>query len=383
MDFSSDSGDFLYAYKSGSPLDSDDLDAQITEHEGKAAFAWPLSAAKGGSDANPFIGAGTSTDGSNSGASSSAAATSSYTVSGTVIPGTCTPISASQTASGSAAVTGKATTTGAADGCPTPPFKSRPPSSCLTRYSGAPTHPPKVKRNDECPSGYESTSNSVSPDITSGSTSGVPTTIILAHGVLACISFVALFPIGGILIRVANFPGLLWVHAALQGFGFLFYIVAFGMGVYMATNLDLMSNPHAIIGVALLILLLLQPVFGLLHHKLYKKYGHRTLWSYAHIWHGRVAVLLGIVNGGLGIRLARTVSSGGKIAYAVVAAIMGLTYIGLVIFGEIRRRKQPPSYEKSERSQERSQRRQSHQLRDLSSSEENVQHVGYYGGRKG
>jgi hypothetical protein len=198
--------------------------------------------------------------------------------------------------------------------------------------------------------------------------------------VIACIAFVALFPIGGILIRVASFSGLVWVHAALQGFGFLFYIVAFGMGVYMATTLDYMNRAHPIIGIALLIVLLFQPVFGFMHHRLFKKYNSRTFWSHAHIWHGRVAILLGMVNGGLGIQLAGNASSGQKIAYAVVAAIMGLFYIGAAIFGEIkRRRKQPPNYEKSQRGQ----RRQSHQLRDLSSSEENVQHQGYYGNKEG
>jgi hypothetical protein len=198
--------------------------------------------------------------------------------------------------------------------------------------------------------------------------------------VIACIAFVALFPIGGILIRVASFSGLLWVHAAFQGFGFLFYIVAFGMGVYMATTLDYMNKAHPIIGIALLIVLLFQPVFGFMHHKLFNKYIRRTLWSHVHIWHGRVAILLGMVNGGLGIQLAGDASSGQKIAYAAVAAIMGLLYIGAAIFGEIKRsRKQPPNYEKTQRGQ----RRQSHQLRDLSSSEENVHHRGYYGNKEG
>jgi hypothetical protein len=201
--------------------------------------------------------------------------------------------------------------------------------------------------------------------------------MLLAHGVIACIAFVALFPIGGILIRVASFSGLLWLHAALQGFAFLFYIVAFGMGVYMATTLNLMNNAHPTIGIVLLIILIAQPIFGIMHHKLFKKHGTRTIWSYLHIWHGRAAIVLGMINGGLGIRLAGNASMGQKIAYAVVAAVMGLAYIGAIIYGELKRRKeQPPAYEKSERGL---QRRQSHQLRDLSSSEENVRNQGYYG----
>ena len=57
-----------------------------------------------------------------------------------------------------------------------------------------------------------------------------------------------------------------------QGFGFLLYIIAFGMGVYLATNLGLMNNHHPIIGIVLLIVLVLQPITGFLHHKLFKKY---------------------------------------------------------------------------------------------------------------
>ncbi|KAK4541735.1 hypothetical protein LTR36_007444 [Oleoguttula mirabilis] len=177
--------------------------------------------------------------------------------------------------------------------------------------------------------------------------------ILVAHGALAALAFVALFPIGAILIRLANFTGSIWVHAALQLVAYLFYIVAFGLGVYMATSQRQMTNRHPIIGVVLFVILLSQPISGIIHHRLFKKYGHRTLWSYAHLGIGRIAILLGIINGGLGLQLAGE-SKSSKIAYGVVAAIVGVVYIACMVFGELKRKsksktpKEAPGYAQSE-----------------------------------
>ena len=230
------------------------------------------------------------------------------------------------------------------------------------------------KRADGCPAGYESTSNEISNQIPNEGEyvlSKKQQDILLAHGALACIAFVALFPVGGILIRLANFAGLIWVHTAVQIFAYVVYIAAFVLGVGMAVNAHMMSKAHPLIGIALFMILLGQPVFGWLHHKLFKKYGHRTFWSYAHLWHGRVAILLGMVNGGLGLQLAHSGESA-KIAYAVITAIVGIAYIAAIFLGERRRRRRaPPNNEKSQRE---------YSPRDLSSSEQSsMQNQGYYG----
>lgn len=61
--------------------------------------------------------------------------------------------------------------------------------------------------------------------------------IRIAHGVMACLAFVVFFPIGAILVRLL--PGRLAVaaHAGFQILGFLFYIVATALGIWMATNI--------------------------------------------------------------------------------------------------------------------------------------------------
>ncbi|KAK3713076.1 hypothetical protein LTR37_008761 [Vermiconidia calcicola] len=367
MDFSESSASWIWAVNSGSSLDSDDLSENIGQHQAASSFTWDMSKAQGGNSVNPFISAGGST-GSSTGTTDDS---SSDGTSSPVIPATCVPV-ASATLNSSGCPTARPTEMSTsrpdwADEC----FQDGPPPWANDGEGPPPwlDNDEKVKRDDGCPAGYESVSAS------SGSAGGSSTSpsqkMVLAHGVMASLAFVALFPIGGIIIRIASFTGLVWVHAALQVVAFLIYIVAFGMGVYIATEFRLLSSAHPIIGIALSIVLLGQPVTGWLHHSLFKKYSHRTLWSYVHIYHGRVAILLGIVNGGLGIQLAGDASKGSTIAYAVIAAIMGVAYIAAVVIGERRRKRNaPPSYDNSQKG---------HRLMDIDSSESNVRHPDYYG----
>jgi hypothetical protein len=112
-----------------------------------------------------------------------------------------------------------------------------------------------------------------------------------------------------------------------------------------------LNEYHPIIGIVVLVVLFFQPVFGWLHHALFKKYGTRTFWSYAHLWLGRIAITLGIINGGLGFKLADTMnlsSRAGEIVYGVVAGLIWLVWVAATIIGERRRKRavpgQPPKY---------------------------------------
>ena len=66
--------------------------------------------------------------------------------------------------------------------------------------------------------------------------------ILIAHAVLACLAFGLFFPMGGIVIRLLNFSGLVWLHAACQIFAYVLFIAAFGMGIWIATNLHVVST---------------------------------------------------------------------------------------------------------------------------------------------
>jgi hypothetical protein len=163
--------------------------------------------------------------------------------------------------------------------------------------------------------------------------------MIRAHGTLASTVFLVLFPIGAMVIRIPGLSVPVWVHAGIQIFTYCCFVAAAGLGIYLATNLKLLTNHHPIIGMILLGLLFFQPFFGLLHHSAYKKKQKRTLISHVHIWEGRLTIILGMINGGLGIKLAGNVRTGYKIAYGVVAGLMGLCYLITVVFGEVKRRK--------------------------------------------
>ena len=163
-------------------------------------------------------------------------------------------------------------------------------------------------------------------------------TMIRAHGTLASIVFLVLFPIGAMTVRMPGLNLPIWVHAGIQIFTYCCFVAAAGLGIYLATNLALLTNHHPIIGMILLGLLFVQPFFGLLHHSAYKKKQKRTLVSYVHIWGGRLMIILGMINGGLGIQLVGDITMGYKIAYGVVAGIMGLCYLITVVFGEVKRK---------------------------------------------
>lgn len=322
-DFTAGSGEWIYAYQSsGGPMDSDDKSATIRQHGSKAAFSWNYASAKGGSSVNPLVNAapaGTATGGSGQ--------------------ATCIPRQAQPGTGASATQTAASPTqTGSGDDDDNWGPWSRP-----TSRPGRPPADDDLRKRQDLPycddSGGDSSNAGFSP-IRSG-VSGDRKMMLIAHGVLAGLAFVILFPAGAIAIRLASFPGVVWLHAAFQVFAYLIYTAAFGIGVYMAREMHLLEHHHPVIGIVVFAALMLQPVFGLLHHILFKKHGSRTLWSYVHIWLGRAAVTLGIINGGLGLRLADSMnmsSKSGIIAYGVVAALMWLTWVAASIVGERRRK---------------------------------------------
>ena len=78
--------------------------------------------------------------------------------------------------------------------------------------------------------------------------------------------------------------------------------------------------------------LILQVPTGLVHHSTFKKQGSKTFWAQVHTIWGRLIVTLGIINGGLGLRLAGN-TTGGEIAYGVVAGVIWLAWMGVAVWG--------------------------------------------------
>lgn len=101
-----------------------------------------------------------------------------------------------------------------------------------------------------------------------------------------------------------------------------------------------MTNPntsyHPIIGIVVLVALFFQPILGVIHHAKYKKVGGRQIWSYLHLFNGRIFITLGIANGGLGLWMAGA-SNKLKTAYIAVAVIMWVLWMLSAVWGEWRR----------------------------------------------
>ncbi|RYP52931.1 hypothetical protein DL768_002027 [Monosporascus sp. mg162] len=165
------------------------------------------------------------------------------------------------------------------------------------------------------------------------------------HGILAAIAFVGLFPLGSIFVRVI--PGrFAWiVHAITQTVAYIVFIGAAVLGLYLVNMIQIPPNGaslletsavnvHPIVGIVILALLFFQLILGLVHHAKFKRLGRRTAWTHLHLWNGRVMMTLGIVNGGLGLGLARP-SSGSIAAYLVVAATVWLLVLAAA-HGELR-----------------------------------------------
>lgn len=132
------------------------------------------------------------------------------------------------------------------------------------------------------------------------------------------------------------------MHGLFQLFGYLLFFAGAAAGLFMATQLKLLNQAHPIIGIILVVVLFFQPFLGLLHHTMFKRYSRRVIWSYGHIWLGRVAITLGIINGGLGLQLAQRTAfypphKSIIIGYSVTAGIIWLVYIFSTFVGEARR----------------------------------------------
>ncbi|KAI9659066.1 MAG: hypothetical protein M1821_002026 [Bathelium mastoideum] len=336
MDFTSNSGTWIWAAKSGSVLNSDNNNADISQHDDMGSFTFDFTQAKGGSDVNPFT--------------NPSATTAS---SGDSCP---RPTSSSNGAGASSNPTGGFGPFGGNGGSGSP--FSPPP--------GFPTGFPKRDSSDagsDCSDGFGSAgSGSSGPDRTFLESYERTRSIIIAHGVLASLAFVILFPAGGIVIRVLSFPGLVRLHTAVQLVAYLVFIAAFGLGLWIAVNGRLALNVpsayrpdegkaandinrratqidiyHPIIGIILFVLLFFQPLLGIAHHRFFKILGRRTLWSHAHLWLGRIVITLGMINGGLGLRLAANASRGQEAAYGMVAGLVWTVYVASIVIGEVRR----------------------------------------------
>ncbi|KAJ5888466.1 hypothetical protein N7495_008507 [Penicillium taxi] len=151
------------------------------------------------------------------------------------------------------------------------------------------------------------------------------------HGIVMALAFAVMMPLGALIIRGLKVQGSIWIHAIWQLISWALMIVGLAYGVRVGRTLHMIGhNAHTVLGIIVVVLMFFQPFIGLAHHFRFRKNGSR---SFVHIWYGRVLILLGIINGGLGLQLAAN-STGGTIAYGVVGGIFGVLIIVLAITRE-------------------------------------------------
>ncbi|EEU36100.1 uncharacterized protein NECHADRAFT_64607 [Fusarium vanettenii 77-13-4] len=162
------------------------------------------------------------------------------------------------------------------------------------------------------------------------------------HGIIMSIVFLIGFPIGSLLMPLI---GKWLVHAGWQIMVFVGMWVGFGVGKIAADkNGQWLNEPHVQLGLAVCILMILQPVLGWLHHRNYVKFQKRTPVSHGHLWYGRVLMIIGIINGGIGLQLA-SASAGLIAAYSVVGIIVFSLYVAGAVRKEMARRKKSKGME--------------------------------------
>jgi len=154
----------------------------------------------------------------------------------------------------------------------------------------------------------------------------------IVHGVLMGIAIVLFFPIGAIITRLSKSRHMMWIHVGCQISGLIVFLAGFGAGVWtIIVHDEIYTDPHTIYGTVIVAFFLVQPVLGVLHHRGYVNKGTATMWTLGHVWFGRIIMLLAIINGGLGIQYAANAVPAEK-GYGVVTGILGLAYIGVLVW---------------------------------------------------
>lgn len=197
--------------------------------------------------------------------------------------------------------------------------------------------------------------------------------ILIAHAVLGSAAWAFFFPIGAIFLRLnINHPIMLRLHIFFQIFAYILYVAAAAMGIWLAfqvqQHFDVWSEPHIIIGLVLLAFATIQPITGWIHHRIYHSRAvaiattnrgprpGRTIWGRVHLWFGRMLITLGIINGGLGLRLMedtpaqdRDLTRDAEIGYSVAAGFMWCVYVFITVLWEGMRsaRKRKQQYDSS------------------------------------
>ncbi|KLJ09570.1 hypothetical protein EMPG_15013 [Blastomyces silverae] len=171
------------------------------------------------------------------------------------------------------------------------------------------------------------------------------------HGALMTMVFMVLFPIGALSmhlpLKVRIVP---YVHAPIQAVGIVVTVLAVALGISLTSELGYWNplRAHVLVGIlATGTILFIQPALGIVQHHFFERaqfgYVNRSVLGVVHRWVGRGAVVLGMINSGLGFQL---VGIGANVHMGLLMwnfALMGIfvsLWFSVVLVGFLRRRRE-------------------------------------------
>jgi hypothetical protein len=181
-----------------------------------------------------------------------------------------------------------------------------------------------------------------------------------AHAYIMLIVFIILYPLGAISIHlpIERIPYLknsylmnktMVVHAPIQMIGFVMMICGMALGIRIGHDVNYLNHPvraHVVIGlIVVCTIIVFQPITGLLQHRHFKRRGDKSVFAYLHRWIGRGAIVLGMINSGLGFQLAKTnviVSAKWYIWSYVILGVFVSIWCGLVLYDEFKMHRPKP-----------------------------------------
>ncbi|KAK6544742.1 hypothetical protein TWF694_001427 [Orbilia ellipsospora] len=173
-----------------------------------------------------------------------------------------------------------------------------------------------------------------------------------AHACIMSIVFLVLYPLGAISVHlpIDRIPLLrnsylkhkiMAIHAPIQILGLVMMIGGLALGIRIAHDLGFFNRSvpaHMIIGlIVTLTIIIFQPVMGILQHRYFKRTGGKSVFAYIHRWIGRFAILLGMINNGLGFQLAENdieIPTKSYVRNFTILGVLVTVWLGLVIYDE-------------------------------------------------
>jgi uncharacterized membrane protein (DUF485 family) len=178
-----------------------------------------------------------------------------------------------------------------------------------------------------------------------------------AHACIMSIVFIVLYPLGAISIHlpIERIPYLrntylkkkvTAIHVPIQIIGFVMMVGGMALGIRLGHDLGYLQHPvpaHVIIGLLVVCtIIVLQPIMGILQHRHFKRTGGKSSFAYIHRWIGRGAIVLGIINNGLGFQLASSnviIPARSYIRNFVILGVVVAAWLSLVMYDEFKARR--------------------------------------------